>query len=97
MKTGSERKSWGLVMAFLVGGCLVILAILLAKKGVSEKTISEVLDRIYIFGQQHVWEFLAVSSLSTGIWFSVVRRRIMLSILCLVLAFLFSFVLPNSW
>ena len=95
MKTGLERKPWGLVMAFLVGGGLVILAIALAQKGVSQKTIGEILDRIYIFGRQHVWEFSAIASLSAGIWFSMAQRRIVLSVICLIMAFLFSFVLPN--
>lgn len=90
-----EKKSWGLVAAFLVGGCLVIMVVILAKRGVSEGTINEVLDKIYAFGEEHVWEISGVSSLVTGIWFSIARRRIVLSVFCLALAFLFSFVLPN--
>ena len=89
------RRPWGLAAAFAVGSVLVVLAVVAAKRGMSLEEVNATLDRVYAFVRLHVWEVASLASLGAGIWFSVARRRICLSVLCLVLAFLFSFVFPN--
>jgi len=66
----------------------------LAKKGAASISTGLIFDQVYLFFRTHFWESIFVVSLVTGIWFSFVRRRVLLSLILLVICFLSSFVFP---
>jgi len=58
-------------------------------------SVNQFMDSVFEFFRLHCWESMAVSSLILGMWFSLVRRRVLISIFFLLVAFLCSFVLPQ--
>ena len=92
--SGKSLKS--LAWALITAGVLVIIISSIARhfSEAEGMPLSATLDQIYIFMRNHFWEGLATLSLLLGVWFSVIRRRILVSLFFLIFAFLCSFVLP---
>ena len=91
--SGKSLKS--LTWALIAAGVLVIIVSSIAKHfSEGMPLLSNILDQIYIFMRNHFWEALATLSLLLGVWFSVIRRRILVSLFFLIFAFLCSFAFP---
>jgi len=83
-----------ILSAFFWGAILIVLVSTATSRGLSFYVVNTGLDESYWFTKRHLWELYAITSLFLGIWFSVARRRILLSVIFLVLAFLSAFVFP---
>lgn len=83
------------ISLLVIVGVTIFIVSSIAKKASTEGiVINNLLDYIFIFLKNHLWETISVSSMALGIWFSIVRRRVIISILFLLVAFLSSFVFP---
>ena len=82
---------WAVVLAALP----VVLISIVARHLSGNISANTALNAFYAFIRDNLWQSIAVIALLLGIWFSLVRRRLFLSVFLLGLAFLSSFVLPN--
>jgi len=87
-----NKKS--IFLLVIVGVTIFIVSSIAKKISTDGIVINNMLDYTFIFLRNHLWETISVSSMALGIWFSIVRRRIIISILFLLTAFLSSFVFP---
>ena len=90
-----KRSGIWQAIVFLVIGCVTVAVIAEIARRISSGSASgSVIDLCYNYIQRHVWEFLATLSLCLGIWFSLVRRRIYVSLVLMLICFLCAFVFP---
>ncbi len=88
-----NKKSISLLV---IVGVIIFIVSNVAKKITTDGiVINNLLDCIFVFLRHHLWETISIGSMFLGIWFSIVKRRIIISILFLLVAFLSSFVFPS--
>ena len=82
-----------LFLLLLATGVL-LLAVHLAGKGANLPITSNFFDQLYTFFNNHFFEVIATGFLLIGIWNSIIRKRIVLSAVCFIISFMFSFLIP---
>ena len=87
-----NKKSISLLV--IVGVTIFIVSSIAKKISTEGIVINNLLDYVFTFLKNHLWETISIGSMVLGIWFSIVRRRVIISILFLLAAFLSSFVFP---
>jgi len=87
-----NKKSISLLV--IVGVTIFIVSSIAKKISTEGIVINNLLDYVFAFLKYHLWETISIGSMALGIWFSIVRRRVIISILFLLVAFLSSFVFP---
>ena len=88
----SKKIYWILILA---GALSIVFISALANRISGNVSVDILLNNFYSFIRNNLWQSLAVTSLLLGVWFSLVRRRIFISLFLLVFSFFSSFVFPG--